>query len=119
MESIGLSWETIAASAYRAYGQSVGNKNYQGLPMPAWEDLPASIQIAWVCAVRHTGDLAKYLPEPGVVKLIPNELGLTEMEQQWAGRAIASATPRTGAQIVQDAVDRIQSGQSGGADEPE
>lgn len=125
MESTGLSWETIAASAYRAYGQSVGNKNHQGLPMPAWEDLPASIQIAWVCAAKHTGSLAPYLLESEQLKGVPaartpSAAALAAMEQLWAGRAIVtdSDTPRTGAQIVQDAIDRIQARQ-GGTDESE
>ena len=43
----------IAESAYNAYGEATGRKNYQGLPMPAWEDLPPSIQNAWVQAVKN------------------------------------------------------------------
>lgn len=39
-----------AQAAYAAYGASTGGKNYQGLPMPAWEDLPAEIRAAWGAA---------------------------------------------------------------------
>lgn len=42
----------MAKLAYAAYGQSTGNKNYQGLPMPTWDDLGAPIQGAWVAAVN-------------------------------------------------------------------
>ncbi len=49
----GMAWVDIAASAYRAYAASTGNKNYQGLPMPAFCDLPQAIQTAWEAAVRQ------------------------------------------------------------------
>jgi hypothetical protein len=32
---------------YRAYGDSVGWKNYLGKPMPEWGDLPGAIRTAW------------------------------------------------------------------------
>ena len=35
-----LPWHEVAASAYRAYSNSVGNKTFQGNPLPAWESLP-------------------------------------------------------------------------------
>lgn len=41
---------TIAKAAYVAYGKSTDNKNYQGLPMPEWKDLPPAIQTAWIAA---------------------------------------------------------------------
>lgn len=43
--------DVLAQIAYDAYGESVGWKNYQGLPMPSWEDLPPAIQQAWRAAV--------------------------------------------------------------------
>lgn len=39
-----------ARAAYEAYGNATGGKNYQGLPMPRWDDLGDAIQYAWVCA---------------------------------------------------------------------
>ncbi|MEH1788870.1 MAG: hypothetical protein V7L23_25640 [Nostoc sp.] len=43
--------------AYRAYGQTTDFKNYQGLPMPEFDDLPEKIQQAWIAAsqaiVKH------------------------------------------------------------------
>jgi hypothetical protein len=42
----------LAITAYQAYGNSVEWKNYQGLPMPRWDDLPAAIKQAWVDAAE-------------------------------------------------------------------
>jgi len=39
--------DELAQKGYEAYGNSVGWKNYLGLPMPTWEALPAPIQGAW------------------------------------------------------------------------
>lgn len=41
----------LARIAYEAYGKSTGGKNFQGDPMPAWDDLPQPIQDAWDAAV--------------------------------------------------------------------
>lgn len=59
-------WRDIAASAYRAYAASTGNKNFQGNPMPAFDDLPLSTRTAWEAAVRHVGDCldSRELPDP-------------------------------------------------------
>ena len=51
------SWEEIAASAYRSYAASTGNKNFRGDPMPAFDDLSEPIKIAWQVAVRQVGDI--------------------------------------------------------------
>jgi hypothetical protein len=39
--------ESAGESAYRKYGEVTGRKNFQGDPMPAWEDLPVKIREAW------------------------------------------------------------------------
>jgi hypothetical protein len=39
--------EELAKIAYHAYGQTTDFKNYQGLPMPEWDELPPKIQLAW------------------------------------------------------------------------
>lgn len=44
--------EDLARKAYTAYGQATGGKNYQGLPMPAFDDLGDTIQHAWKAAVQ-------------------------------------------------------------------
>jgi len=52
----GMAYREIAASAYRAYAASTGNKNYRDEPMPDFESLPRKIQIAWEAAVRQAGN---------------------------------------------------------------
>lgn len=42
----------MAKLAYGAYGQTTDFKNYQGLPMPAWDALGDTIQGAWVAAIN-------------------------------------------------------------------
>lgn len=41
-----------AAVAYDAYGATTDYKNYLGLPMPEWEDLPEAIKKAWWAAAQ-------------------------------------------------------------------
>ena len=65
-------WTTIARSAYMAYAASTGSKNFQGDPMPAFDDLPEPIRIAWQAAVRQAVDV------------IDNEAAIGQ-EQRWAG----------------------------------
>ncbi len=40
----------LAKSAYHAYGAVTDHKNYQGLPMPEWENLTDKIRDAWRAA---------------------------------------------------------------------
>lgn len=42
----------LARSAYEAYGRTTDFKNYQGLPMPRWDDLGEAIQLAWTAAAE-------------------------------------------------------------------
>ncbi|WP_179066650.1 hypothetical protein [Nostoc sp. C052] len=42
----------IARIAYQAYGKTTDFKNYQGLPMPEFKDLPGQIQQAWIAATQ-------------------------------------------------------------------
>ena len=44
--------KTLAQIAYEAYGDTVGWVNYQGLPMPKWNDLPEIIKDAWLAAAK-------------------------------------------------------------------
>jgi len=37
-------------AGYDGYARSTGRKTFDGRDMPAWEDLPARIQIAWTDA---------------------------------------------------------------------
>jgi len=38
----------LAKGAYEAYGLITDHKNYQGLPMPEWDDLTETIKQAWI-----------------------------------------------------------------------
>lgn len=40
-----------AKAAYHRYGMVTDFKNFQGNPMPTWEELPTRIQTAWVAAI--------------------------------------------------------------------
>ena len=42
--------------AYIAYGTTTDFKNYQGLPMPKWEDLTDTIRAAWENAAASVND---------------------------------------------------------------
>ncbi len=46
--------EITATAAYNTYGDFVGWKNYAGLPMPTWADLPEKIRGAWKAATHQT-----------------------------------------------------------------
>lgn len=48
-----INWQAIAKLAYESYFLVVQGKNYQGLPMPSFDDLPKEIQQAWAAAVRR------------------------------------------------------------------
>lgn len=51
----------LAKLGYEAYGRFTDNKNYLGLPMPAWEDLPVSIQRAWKGAAQAIAERVQSL----------------------------------------------------------
>ena len=51
-----LTVDQRAEEVYDAYGATTDHKNYQGLPMPAWSDLPPKIQDAWRAAARKCHD---------------------------------------------------------------
>jgi hypothetical protein len=40
----------LARVGYAAYGETVAWKNYQGHPMPEWDQLPTQIRDAWRAA---------------------------------------------------------------------
>lgn len=43
----------LAKQAYYAYGGVTDFKNYQGLPMPEWDNLTDTIREAWKAAARY------------------------------------------------------------------
>ena len=58
-----MTLEELAHAAYVAYGDYVDWKNYQGLRMPAWSDLPAQIQGAWMAAASRLLHEARAIEE--------------------------------------------------------
>lgn len=78
--------------AYAAYGQSTGNRNFLGDPMPDWSELPDPIQTAWQAAAQaivdelqdtgsavtalQTLEPAPQLPSLGRIVLIPMDPAL-------------------------------------------
>lgn len=38
----------LAKIGYQAYGDKADWKNYQGFPMPTWENLPENIKGYWI-----------------------------------------------------------------------
>lgn len=47
----------FAREAYQRYTATTGNKNYQGLPCPAFDDLTDQIKEAWCAAIKPLADL--------------------------------------------------------------
>lgn len=45
-------YDSLARSAYQAYGKVTDYKNYQGLDMPTFDALTPTIQQAWIAAVK-------------------------------------------------------------------
>lgn len=47
-----MTFPTPGQVAYDAYGRVTDRKNYQGLPMPGWQELPPKIKEAWEAAAE-------------------------------------------------------------------
>ena len=46
--------EQRAKTFYNIYGASAKNLNYQGKPMPLWDDLPQAIRDHWMAVAEFT-----------------------------------------------------------------
>ncbi len=49
-------YDRVAKLAYDAYAVVTGGKNYAGLPMPQYADLPGKIKEAWHAAILVAGE---------------------------------------------------------------
>jgi hypothetical protein len=49
----------LAREAYAAYGNSTGWKNFQGNPMPPFDELGDTIQQAWIAAAERIADVVR------------------------------------------------------------
>lgn len=56
-----VSLDEITRQAYQAYGEVTDFKNFQGNPMPAFDDLPPIIQRAWQAATGRALETGLYL----------------------------------------------------------
>jgi hypothetical protein len=50
--------ESRGRIAYTAYGRVTEFENYQGLPMPSFDELPPKIKEAWIKSANTIWDLA-------------------------------------------------------------
>lgn len=55
---------TLARDFYAIYCASSGGKNYQGLPCPAWPDLPQAVRDHWYTVSRRAASLVNGFGEP-------------------------------------------------------
>ncbi|MDH6111937.1 hypothetical protein P3T36_006880 [Kitasatospora sp. MAP12-15] len=53
--------QTPAQIAYAAYGATTSGLNHRGEPMPAWDDLPVRIRLAWAAAAGAVTEVASAL----------------------------------------------------------
>lgn len=53
-----IDYPGFAAAGYHAYGATTGHKNYQGNPMPTWEELPQPQKDAWIMAAATIRNMA-------------------------------------------------------------
>lgn len=51
--------DSLGKQAYKAYSRTTDNKNFQGNPMPDWNDLPETIRKAWENASQEIEKVAK------------------------------------------------------------
>lgn len=65
--------EQLAQIAYDAYGATTDHKNYQGLPMPKWEELPEKIRGAWIAAVERVKHAVLHPPAPKFREVKPGD----------------------------------------------
>lgn len=49
--------EEKARAGYEKYGDFVGWRNYAGLAMPKWDELPGKIREAWAVAAQEISTL--------------------------------------------------------------
>jgi len=64
----------LAKIGYQAYGQLTDFKNYQGLPMPTWDDLPERIQNAWMAAATAIAKDAIHKQSESLAKTIVDDV---------------------------------------------
>lgn len=65
-----------AKAAYHRYGSVTDFKNFQGNPMPKWEELPEKIREAWKAAINTSGAPYPTSYDPTSTRIEPTADGL-------------------------------------------
>lgn len=60
--------KTLAKAGYEAYGKTTDNKNYQGLPMPKFDELPEAIVNGWIAAAKQICKLHEFERTQEIIK---------------------------------------------------
>jgi hypothetical protein len=81
--------ELAAQDGYRAYGEVVGWRNHQDLPMPAWENLTPRTREGWTAAVTAAAaSLARIAETRNPARVAgPADPGYAAEEEPRPGRA--------------------------------
>jgi len=58
-----INFDDLAKSAYIQYGLVTDFKNYQGLTMPQWEELPDTIKSAWLASTKYVFNIGLHINE--------------------------------------------------------
>ena len=113
--------EQLAIIAYRAYGDSVDWKNYQGLPIPAWDALGDAIREAWRVAAeavslavaedimtweqkrKHTERMLSLIPEAEANAALRQLADETEAELRVLGVRKANEALRQASEVAENA----------------
>lgn len=53
-------YEYLGKVAYKRYRDAVGGVNYQGKPMPKWNDLTDAIRYGWIMAALSIANECKW-----------------------------------------------------------
>lgn len=55
------SFNQLARIAYAAYCKRAGTKAFDGVPLPAWLDLPYECQACWIEAVKAVAQEVQHI----------------------------------------------------------
>jgi hypothetical protein len=81
-----LPLDDLTQMAYRAYGESTGNKNFRGEEMPAYHELPERIRAAWRAAVMAVAPdrIKSELPSAADLDATAEEAAIREATEEEA-----------------------------------
>jgi hypothetical protein len=97
--------EMLARAAYAAYGEVTGYKNYQGLPMPTFNELSETIQRAWTAAAGKVAEIEVAIPWRDA--LDSRQLKEIEFAQYYAANFAHGTTGHNQLMIIAKLVDLL------------